>query len=64
MHGAYLLGKLAWNVINAKDKKLGEATKVGEPRNWLYSGLYKDVANITDVEQRSKAVEQWYNTHQ
>jgi len=29
MHGAYLLGKLAWNVINAKDKKLGEATKVG-----------------------------------
>jgi hypothetical protein len=64
MHGAYLLGKLAWNVINAKDKKLGEATKVGEPRNWLYSELYKDVANITDVQQRSKAVEQWYNnTH-
>lgn len=61
-HGAYLLGKLAWNVIARQDKKLGDATKVGEPGKWLYSKLWKELKS-KKPEKVSEALDVWYKSH-
>ena len=61
-HAAYLLGKLAWNLVCRKNKTLSDSTKVGEPGKWLYSELWKCVKTVKP-DKLPGALEEWYHSH-
>jgi hypothetical protein len=64
VHGAYLLGKLAWSMVARQNKELRDATKVGEPGRWLYSELWKEVKS-QKPDKLVGALGEWYraNSH-
>lgn len=61
-HGAYLLGKIAWNMVCRQKRSLSDATKVGEPGKWLYSELWKGVKTVKP-DKLPGALEEWYHSH-
>jgi hypothetical protein len=62
MHAAYLLGKLAWGLVCRKNKALSDVAKVGEPGNWVYSNLWKEVKTVKP-DKLQDALEEWYRAN-
>jgi hypothetical protein len=62
IHAAYLLGKLAWNLVCKRNKTLSDFTKVGEPGKWIYSDLWKEVKTVKP-DKLQGALEEWYHAN-
>lgn len=60
-HGAYLLAKLAQRLIAEKDRKLGDATRVREPKKWQYCDLWDILRNVQPTSSTLLyAIENYY----